>query len=386
MTSRKLTALLLCILLLFTILSGCSDADTEDPAPGDDIPPENGIYQYDPDGHIHGVDFYAAFNTFPPETVMIMLGNHTVTWEEFYVFLYRSVMSLLEGYGTIPEWSEVLYDDITLAEAVMDYTVDEVISFKIFEYGADLLGITHTEEILGYLHNDLDGLIDAYGGKEALEQSIWENGGFSSYELFENMIKTEYLLNVIISELYGENNEMISEATLEGYVKDAGYMMAKHILRTKTTDDDDTPLQESEEILKLLNEYDGDDFSGFFDDLMLTHTEDAGGLMSYPNGYLFQFNDMVTPFSEACAALEPGQLSGIVESQFGYHIILRMPVDYDEVPIALANMGYNRTLRQLAALEDFDVVIQGWHDNIKIEYTTAFDELDITTLFVECSH
>ena len=60
-----------------------------------------------------------------------------------------------------------------------------------------------------------------------------------------------------------------------------------------------------------------------FDMLIETYGEDPG-MIAHPDGYTFVSGDMVTEFEEATLALEIGEISGLVISQFGIHIIKRV--------------------------------------------------------------
>ena len=62
---------------------------------------------------------------------------------------------------------------------------------------------------------------------------------------------------------------------------------------------------------------------------MNENSEDSG-LSSYPDGYLFGPNEMVTEFEEGTRALAVGEISELVESTYGYHIILRLDADCEE--------------------------------------------------------
>ena len=76
-----------------------------------------------------------------------------------------------------------------------------------------------------------------------------------------------------------------------------------------------------------------------FDQLMEQYNEDTGE-SSYPHGYCFTSGTMVTEFEDACKALEPYEVSGVVESQHGYHVILRMPIQGDD--LVMSSAGWTR--------------------------------------------
>lgn len=59
-------------------------------------------------------------------------------------------------------------------------------------------------------------------------------------------------------------------------------------------------------------------------DLAKTYSDDAGSASA--GGFLgfFERGTMVAPFQAAVEALEPGAVSGVVESQFGFHVIQRL--------------------------------------------------------------
>jgi len=385
MKLKQLAVILLCFTMLLAVLAGCGTPEE---------PPDNGNTQETPgitepggdpheNNHTHtpDIDFDAAFSAFPPDTVMIKAGDYVVTWEELYVFLFRSVNSVEQLLQTGIGWSDIYAEEKTLAEITLEYSTDEALLFRVYEHGAKVSGISMSASDYEALQDDLDYLTEMYGGREEFAQSLKEYSGFSSLELFEKLLGIEYLIGIIVNELYGEDGILFPDESVAYLVERENLLMAQHILRTKKEDGDDTPLKESEDLLQQLDNYNGDDFGTFFYQLMLENSEDPGSLHS-PGGYLFQPWDMVEEFSNACISLEIGQYSGIVETSYGYHILLRLPVDYDAVPVGLANTGQSRTLRQIAAVENFEfVVIQGWRDDLTVEYTPEYLSINIEAIF-----
>jgi len=394
MKHKNVVALILCICLLFALLAGCGANDDAN----DDINDgSNDDYRYDPeddngesngnpstpDAHIHGIDFDSAIETFPPDTVMIRAGDITFTWAQLYVFLFRTITDLMFAYGTDLDLSDNSETGESLADLILEYSTEEALSFMVYEYGASIMGLQLSDEDLAVFNSDLDSLLDMYGGKEILESSLRENSGFFDFDVFSDLYKIEFSVGLMINELYGENASLFPDDSVAAYALRNGYMMAMHILRLKDEDDDNnTALSEAEDILKQLNEKLGsDNFADLFKELMHEVSDDHGGLSSYPDGYLFLHHDMVPEFSNTTAGLEIGQMSDIVETVYGYHIILRIPLDYEAVPTGLSREGLFHTLRQLATLEVFSELQQVWRDSMSIEFMPEYHSIDLATIF-----
>jgi len=364
---KKILLLILCIVLITVPLTSCNESG-EAPAPSASI-------------GIHGIDYNAAFASFPPETVMLVAGEYTITWAELY-FNIRSVLnSLYSSYGEIPDLSEIMPDGTTYGDAVLNYAIDNALVYRAIELGAKTYGATLSDDDHMYLYDEYGSIAESYGGMDEFLEILWEEDGINSFDLFYYLYSIPYLAENTFTEQYGANGLLLPDEDVAENTVTGGYLMAKHILRLKSDDGDETPLRETEEILLLLEEYEGDDFDSYFDSLMYDHSEDAGGLSSFPNGYLFQYGDMVPEFYDACMALEIGQYSGVVETTYGYHIVYKMPLNYDEIPMYNYSQYDYRTLRGIIAQGLFNNSISDWVEHLSPVHTSEYDSMDIAEIF-----
>ncbi|MFR4088407.1 MAG: peptidylprolyl isomerase [Dysosmobacter sp.] len=105
-----------------------------------------------------------------------------------------------------------------------------------------------------------------------------------------------------------------------------------------------------------------------FDELMKANSEDTG-LESSPDGYVFSAGKMVEAFESATRSLEPGQLSGIVESDYGYHIILRL------------DPATSKAFRENYSSEKLREMEKQWVDEADIKTTETYDNLSVADFY-----
>jgi len=335
--------------------------------------------------HVHGVDFVAAFRTFPPDTVMITAGGFTATWAELFFNIYGNINSLISSFGELPDLTMELQHGITYADAIMEVAVEHILQAKSFEYGARLHGIELSDEEQALLEITIQEMAEPLGGEDALLERLWTSNGITNLDLFKYLFFIDFLPMSLFVNQFGEWGDGLSDEEVAAFTENDGYIMAKHILIMKQ-DGDDAPRERIEDILHQLKEFSDDDFENFFDLLMFEFSEDQGGVALFPGGYLFQPGDFEESFYEAVTALEIGELSGVVETSHGYHIILRLPINYDVAPVVHASRGDEMSLRMIAAFEMFEMELQMWRDSLNPVFSAEFESIDLSAIFVSCSH
>ena len=189
---------------------------------------------------------------------------------------------------------------------------------------------------------------------------------------------------------YDDNIDRYSEITS---------VKASHILKKFPDDADDNKKseikREAEELLKTVKKAIDEDRD--FADLAKEHSEGPSGPNGGSLGY-FERGKMVPPFESACFdELEVGEVSDLVESKFGYHIIKledkkSQPQTFIEVKKdikdKLIKIKGSVEARQLAEELEFDVDMDGYNEAVKnaiyaelklvVEETGFFAEDDST--------
>ncbi|MGN0108354.1 MAG: peptidylprolyl isomerase [Hominilimicola sp.] len=187
---------------------------------------------------------------------------------------------------------------------------------------ASELGVTLSDEEQKNIRSAVASFKSQMGGKKAGDKILKECGIDDS--VLEAVLSTSTYAQKISDKL------TIEEATddeKKQYFEDE-YLRAKHIListKDQTTNEeyDDEKKAEAEkkanEILERAKN--GEDF-----DALITEFNEDPGMSSNPDGYFFTDGEMVTEFEDAVKSVQPGEIT-ICKSDYGYHIIKRLPID-----------------------------------------------------------
>ena len=138
--------------------------------------------------------------------------------------------------------------------------------------------------------------------------------GINNIDAYLELYEAETIYNKIKEDFDQNRDKYIEdEEEMEKY-KDDENVCVKHILIKNDSEKFEDPKATAEEVLKKAKA--GEDF----DRLVEEYNEDPGAKKA---GYSFGHGEMVPEFEEASFALDYGEISEIVETTYGYHIIKR---------------------------------------------------------------
>lgn len=200
-------------------------------------------------------------------------------------------------------------------------------------------------------------------------------GYYADLEMF-HMTDSVYIENITQSVLFTKFAEAFvadfvpEEQAILDYVN-RDYVRVKHIL-IKTEGLDDSQKAEARSRADRVREraIAGESFEALVEEI----SEDG---MDPDLGYYFTRNVMVKEFEDASYALEEGQISEIVESQFGYHIIKKYPMEEAHI---LADEELKSAATMYLCNEAYSARVEEIMANSKVEYLDAFEEVKADVL------
>lgn len=288
--------------------------------------------------------------------------NGTDISAEFYLFYLTQVKKQMNSGGVEDFWDTAELEGKKLIETAREKALDEVINAVIIEQKAKEQGITITKDEESSINSQVTSMSAQLGSRDKYNEWLKEQG--LTDELYRRFIKINYLSQ----KLMNADDIQVTDADIKEYYE-KNIARVKHIL-VLTTDSNNSPLSDEEVAKKreeaeglLKRAKDGEDF----DKLVEEYSEDPGS-KSQPDGYylgkgfiLGSQGSMVSEFEEASLALKVGEVSDIVETTYGFHIIKR----YENDP---AVMEQNKDqLTSYAKNEVFTKLVESWKKDANVD-------------------
>lgn len=237
------------------------------------------------------------------ENLLLKVNGQEITMDEFEedYNVFKSIYEKQLGEGAL---DQVLADGSTLDEKLREDIKEKLIIEEIISQEASKKNIEVTDE---ELDQGLEEYINFIGDEETFKSYLEESN--LTEESFRYNFKKE-----ILAEKFQEDFReatVISDEDAKKYFdenkdKFVSVNVSHILLQTK---------EEAEEALKRLENEN-------FEDLALELSKDSNSALNGGNiGFISKGSLIISEFEDAAFKLEPGEISEIVETEVGFHII-----------------------------------------------------------------
>lgn len=339
MTMKRMLSLALALVLSLSCLAGCGGGSSSSSASSSSAASsQTEVVPMDLTGI---TDLFLATAGLNHDDVVATVGEYPITAAEL---LYWLSYNISYNFGTeLPPW-DMEQDGFSLPQFMLDGALQLAAYYRLLPELAAKEGLSLPENTDQLLAGDREQLQQLLGSEQAVEHYFWLQ--MKSADLFDLIYKQMEYGSLLHDHYYGEGAEAYpTDAETKLYAQEVlGVYRAKHILLLTcdmnapitneegkvigfTPLDDATVAEKKQLADDLLGQlHNAQDQVALFDRLMQEHSEDSG-LAANPNGYTASKGQMVPEFEQTALALDEGAISGVVESMYGYHILLRLPLE-----------------------------------------------------------
>jgi peptidyl-prolyl cis-trans isomerase C len=208
-------------------------------------------------------------------------------------------------------------------QGLLELLVDQELLFQEAKKEGKMAGEEQVKEVIAKERADFAGALQAGQAQGTFEDALAQNG--MTIELYTDYVRRRLTVQNLVVGQYGDK-VTVSEKDIDDFYSGnpdkfttEETIRARHILFKVGPDAGEEEKKEvrkkAEDVLEKARG--GEDFA----ELAKVHSEGPSGPKGGDLGF-FGRGKMVPPFEEAVFALKPGEVSGIVETRFGYHIIM----------------------------------------------------------------
>ncbi len=284
-----------------------------------------------------------------PEYVM-KIGDNSISFAEFRYY-YLNQKAELDG-GDDDVWVD--YPEyVDLLKKYVEEILVEIYSIRALaaESGVE----PDFEKVSNEIKEYKDQLSGAYYKEGLAAYNLTE-------ELYEYVLQGYELYTSLFDHYFGDKgSHAMTDIEMSEYIK-KNYIHAKHILINPNTTMSD------EEYEKYLSDVLAEAKSAESFDTVISKYSDDANMPQY--GYYFTSEEMPEEFVAACNLMEEGEVSELVKSSYGYHIIQKLPYDNNDLK-ELKDVVYNQI---------FTEIINERIATIEVEYAPEYEHVSPFTV------
>jgi peptidyl-prolyl cis-trans isomerase C len=249
--------------------------------------------------------------------------------------------------------------------------IENLINTQLLFREADRKGIKPSSDAI---NTELDGIISRFPSHEAFQQQMTKVG--ISREQMVKDIEEQLKVTALVKEaLVAVETTVTDEEVSQFYqgnpdsFQSPEQVRAQHILlKINANDAPEIKMQKRLELAGLGGKIqNGADFSKIAGEYSECPSKEQGGDLGF-----FERGSMVKPFEEAAFTLKVGEVSDIVETQFGYHLIkITDRKEARTVPLEEAREEIANYLKNTKEQEVVNSYIGTLREKAEIEYSKA---------------
>ncbi|MBQ4518942.1 MAG: peptidylprolyl isomerase [Clostridia bacterium] len=279
------------------------------------------------------------------------VNGRVITVAEFNYYLENVKQQMLTEAGTqdATAFWDAEIDGVKASEAAKTRALEEVLRVEMACIKAEEKGLSVPEDQLKQIKNSVN-LSDKE--QQAMYDELKKTTGLTDDLMIDLLTKTS-LAGVYVNDIMANDPDALSPSEEElNATYNAEYVCVKHVLIGNTDEEADTSNLSEEDAAKAAESYKlaqqakAEDVlskakaGSNFEALVRAHGEDPG-MADSPNGYTFTKGAMVPEFEEASFKLAVGEISDLVESSYGWHIIKKyaLPTSGDDYNQAMENVS-----------------------------------------------
>lgn len=306
---------------------------------------------------------------------VMTINGEDVTVDEFNYFLIQATYDL-KAANNVPDdklddfWSQTdISTGKTYEQIAIDTAIQKATEFHVYRTESIKKGIELSQYDKDNIYKQANYMKDTYG--EEMNRLQLKSGGLTP-ESYSDLCEMGYYRELLFSNFVGNYPAVSDEKLLDFYEKN--FIRAKHILAMTIDPETQAPLDQqgkdaahikiSEAYSRILN---GEDF----DTVMAEYTEDPG-YKEFPDGYTFTMaDDYSQGFKDVALLLKEGEVSEIIETESGYHILKREPL----LPMDVATN--DEVVMEKLMSADFEAELVRLNDEAEIIVNkTVFEAVD----------